>query len=64
MKRRDDGAVLLAGYEYDEGHLDRWVQTWLCAPNAEIGLAALRGMDRWLCERYENKDQWGQRKAP
>lgn len=64
LKRRDDCAVLLAGFEFDEGRLERWAQTWLCAPTEEIGLKALKGMDAWLTERYKDRARWGRRKAP
>lgn len=53
IKRRDDGCVLLAGLEWDEGCLRQWPQTWLCGPTLEAAGAALNSMDAWLTHQYE-----------
>jgi hypothetical protein len=52
---RGDGCRLLSGLEWDEGYLQRWAQTWLCAPNYDVGVEALQRMDEWLNQRYERR---------
>lgn len=52
-KRREDGAYLLDGREWDEAFLRRWPQTWLCAPSRQVAESALETMREWLEARYE-----------
>ncbi|WP_192888339.1 hypothetical protein [Paracidovorax avenae] len=52
-KRRDDGAFLLVGLEWDDGYLRRWRQTWLCAPSEELAEQVLGGIRLWLEDQYE-----------
>jgi hypothetical protein len=52
VRQRDDGCVLMRGLEWDEGYLQRWRQTWLCAPTYQVGISALGEMDSWLKARY------------
>ncbi|WP_159502682.1 hypothetical protein, partial [Microbacterium sp. 18062] len=40
-KRREDGAYLLDGKEWDEAFLRQWPQTWLCAPSKQMAEHAL-----------------------
>lgn len=55
VKQRADGCQLLAGVEWDDGYLERWPQTWLCAPTRAAGEAALNEMHDWLQARYTGK---------
>lgn len=52
VKRRADGAMLIEGLEWDEGRLDRWRQTWLCAPTMPLAESALDAMATWLEAQY------------
>lgn len=55
VKKRDDGATLLGGVEWDEGCLQQWPQTWLCGPSLAVVTAALNSMSPWLSERYTGR---------
>ena len=52
VKQREDGCRLISGLEWDEGYLQRWPQTWLCAPTQDAAVAELYAMSWWLNARY------------
>ena len=57
VKGRDDGGMLIEGLEWDEGALDQWRQTWLCAPTVRLAEDALEAMAPWL-EAHYNRARW------
>lgn len=55
VNKRDDGATLLSGIEWDEGYLQLWPQTWLCAGSHELLLSALSDIGPWLDSQYTGR---------
>lgn len=55
LRQRPDGCVLIGGLEWDDGMLEQWPQTWLCAPTSAKAEAALNGLHDWLAARYTGK---------
>ncbi|MFA9288142.1 hypothetical protein ACCQ08_25455 [Comamonas sp. SY3] len=53
LRRRESGALLLRGMEFDEGELQAWPQTWICAANPTEIDNIVREMEPWLRARYE-----------
>ena len=52
VKRRDAKTMVLAGVEWDEGFLQQWPQSWLCAPTVETARELLGHLSPWLRRRY------------
>jgi len=52
VKRRDACTMVLAGFEWDEGFLRQWPQSWLCAPTAAAANVLLGHLSPWLRQRY------------
>lgn len=52
VKRRDAGTMVLAGVEWDDGFLQQWPQSWLCAPSEKSADVLLGHLSPWLRQRY------------
>lgn len=53
VQRHDDGRLLLAGTEWDEGYLRRWPQTWLVGKDKDQAYDWLGGLEKWLEGRFK-----------
>ncbi|MBV7543727.1 hypothetical protein [Acidovorax sp. sic0104] len=51
-KKRNAQTFVLSGLQWDEGYLQRWPQSWLCAPSAEVAQLVLNDLSSWLMKRY------------
>lgn len=52
VKRRDSCTMVLAGFEWDDGFLRQWPQSWLCAPTVDAANVLLGHLSPWLRQRY------------
>lgn len=52
VRQRADGVMLLGGVQWDAGYLQRWPQTWLCAPSEAAAISAIDHLQPWLDGRY------------